>query len=159
LTGELQVWFDTSTNDSGEWRSLEAVKLNLGEPLTASKLQRFPWKRMLAIADAGSRQLGRPPDRVESDVPMMKVLRKAFGEGFARPAESPPKGRPGRKGHSDEEYRAVADGYLQLVADGVTNPATQIAEQFNCSPSTVRGWISTCREKGYLPPARRGKPG
>jgi hypothetical protein len=152
LKGELQVWFDTSTTDSGEWRSLEAVKLNLGEPLTASKLQRFPWRRMLAIAYAGSRQ-------AESDVPMMKVLRKAFGEGFARPVESPPKGRPGRKGHSDEEYRKVADAYLQLVANGVTNPATQIAEQENRSPSTVRGWISTCREKGYLPPARRGKPG
>jgi hypothetical protein len=25
--------------------------------------------------------------------------------------------------------------------------------------STVAGWVSAARKKGYLPPARRGRPG
>jgi hypothetical protein len=160
-SGQLEVWFASSTDDSGAWEHVTAVKLQLTEPLTATKLQRFPWKRMLAVADSGLRALWMPEDGAVSDA-SWQALHQAFGEEFANPAGLPPKRRPGRKGHPDEFYRAVADAYTSLVSNGVTNPTTRIAqlsEQFGYNRSTVAGWVSTARKKGYLPPGRRGRPG
>ena len=61
-SGQLQVWFEPPTYDPDAWQYVSAVKLQSAEPLTATKLQRFPWKRMLAVADSGFRALLRPDD-------------------------------------------------------------------------------------------------
>lgn len=156
--GEIRVWFGPSIDDP---QYVSAVKLELAEPLTPTKLQRFPWKRMLAVADSSLRSLERPDDDAASDA-SWEALHQAFGDEFANPFGSRHERRPGRKGHPDAFYKTVAGAYTDLVSNGVTNPTTRIAElseQYGYNRSTVAGWVSTARKKGYLPPARRGRPG
>jgi hypothetical protein len=116
---------------------------------------------MLAVADAGLRGLWRPDDPEQSEAEW-EAMRQAFGDEFVNPDRTRRNRRPGRKGHPDEFYQAVAAAYTQLVSNGVTNPTTtiaQLSERYGYNRSTVAGWVSTARKKGYLPPARRGRPG
>jgi hypothetical protein len=158
--GELQVWFANVNEGSTDWHGVSAVKLTSAEPLTPTKLQRFPWAKMLAVADAGLRQLEAVPrgQGEEADDAAWKALRRAFGDDFGNPDQQRRR-RPGRRGHPDEFYQAVAKRYVELRAQGVTDPTNRIAREKSYNRSTVAGWVSTARKKDYLPPPRRGRPG
>ena len=67
--------------------------------------------------------------------------------------------RPGRRGHSDDHYVAVAERYRQLRALGSASPTATIARERKVSRHTVAGWVSKARDRGHLPPARPGRAG
>ena len=75
------------------------------------------------------------------------------------PGQGAPKRHPGRKGHPDDFYRDVACRYLELRAQGKTNPTTLIARDDLVSRDTVSDWVKGARERGYLPPGLRGRAG
>lgn len=43
------------------------------------------------------------------------------------------------------------------TAEGVTNPTATIAAERFANHNTVAGWLRGARERGYLPPGRRGR--
>lgn len=113
-----------------------------GVPLTASVLQRFPWGKWLAAADATRR----------GD---WNSARDAFG---LEPIATDEK-RPGRKGHDLAHYQKVAKRYTELRAKGDEAPAKTMANEASYNENTVRGWIRRCRELELLPPGRPGRAG
>ncbi len=140
--------------------------------ITASQLSRLPWTRLIRMAKSErSLQLNAVvnPDKLEHDGASSTLRRlaqakasvaeelTAMGESVNRV-----KRRPGRGGHPDEFYEAIALRYSALVAEGVTNPVQVIAEEESnrkesVSRNTVSTWIKRCRERGLLP-SPGGKP-
>ena len=149
---ELAVRFD----DDG---SVIAVRLTSARPLTPSGLQRFAWKRWLTVADAfhrwASADLDDPwsPESIEVDDAM------DFAAKGRRLRRQKVVRRPGRRGHPESHYREVAQRYKELRAAGVANPTETIARERNVNRNTVAGWLRTTRQRGFLLPARPGRPG
>jgi len=117
------------------------VRITTNDGLTPTALQRFPWGRWLATADAERRG-----DEI------------ARWEALGVKLTTEPR-RPGRKGHDRAHYEAVAKQYLELRAQGVEAPAKIIARRGSYNQNTVRGWIRQCRELELLPPGRPGRAG
>ncbi len=141
----MRVWFD----QDDDYR-VRTIQLSMPGRITPTELRRFPWDRWLDRADFAIRD------------PMMRP--RVFTAGLEKDASSakaskpePAPGRPGRRGHPDEHYREVAERYRQLHAEGVTNPTATIAAERFANHNTVAGWLRGARERGYLPPGRRGR--
>jgi hypothetical protein len=150
FAGELQAWLAEPKDDSDAGRRVTSVRVTLADPLAPATLQRLPWARLLTIVDAAARAR-HATNWQEHGAIMDEAFRRAWGgEGSHR---------PGRRGHPDEFYEAVAARYLALRIAGARDPTNQIAKEANYNRSTVAGWVSTARKKGYLSPARRGRPG
>jgi hypothetical protein len=153
---QLDVFFD----ESGDGEIIE-IRLRNPNGMTPSSLQRFPWKRWVGVADAELRYVMIAEVFAELDAPRAIASRRALRAGAD--ARRAPRGdgsaRPGRRGHPDEHYRAVADRYRVLATSLVRNPTAQIATECFVARSTAAGWVATARKRGYLPPARRGRPG
>jgi hypothetical protein len=153
--GRLQVWFERADADdpSSPPSGISSVRLSLAEGLTPTVLQRFPWARMLAIADAGARAFGQQSwdlaNKILDDA--QANYDRAFSVGNRR--------RPGRRGHPEEFYKHIAARYMAHRRTGAHNPTALLAQEMNYSRSTVAGLIRTARRKGHLPPARPRRAG
>jgi hypothetical protein len=150
-TAQLDVQFDA--------RNTRAVSVTITcqDGLTPSDLQRFPWATFLAIADASNRGLHGDPNSVESW--HVSDVMRAQRQGQPLPKLPKVAKRPGRAGHPDSFYEAVAEQYRELRSRGVTNPTKTIADKRHVARDTAAGWVRVARERGYLPPARRGRAG
>jgi hypothetical protein len=147
--GSVQVWFDSSDPPR-----TSSARVTLASGLTATKLQRFPWARILRVAEAGSRAFS-PAHHSElfsdfGDDPLGRAFATEWPDVTAVPR------RPGRRGHGDDFYRRVAQVFDLARAAGVRRPDEYIANEAHCSTSTVRGWAREARKRGYL---ARGQPG
>jgi hypothetical protein len=149
--GELQVELDPQTGRA-TW-----VGLRYADGLMPTDLQRFPWSTFLALADAADRGLRTGPLSEEADNLSEALSAQLSGRRRRKPTKGAK--RPGRRGHLDSHYRAVADRYLELRSHGVTNPTATIAKERYASRNTVAGWVRGARDRGYLPPARPGRAG
>jgi hypothetical protein len=66
--------------------------------------------------------------------------------------------RPVRPPYPDTVYKTVASHYRWCVRWG--HPPAQVIAEFNDVPtSTVYGWISEARRRGFLEPGRPGRAG
>lgn len=74
-----------------------------------------------------------------------------------RPAPSGP--RRGRPPLDDKHYRKIALMYLNTMRKAPDRPIPWMAEKLGYEPSTVRGWVSEARKRGFLSPGQRGKAG
>ncbi len=153
--GQLRVWPGETVDKPA------SVRLTLNEGFTSSDLRRFPWKRWLTVADAAMRGLDDRADPATSDHLSAVLLAVARNERKIPKAPSPIKieRRPGRKGHPDAHYRRVAERYQQLYSSGVHNPTTTISKEYGQSRDTAADWVRGARDRGYLPPARKGRAG
>jgi hypothetical protein len=142
-----------------EIRQAQAVSVTLAcqDGLSPSDLQRFPWTPFLTVADATLRDFRQDPVSAPTEG-LREVLRATE---TTRPLPRLPKTakRPGRTGHPDEFYRAVAEQYQALRRHAVTNPTATIARSHGTSRNTAAGWVRVARQRGYLPPARPGRAG
>lgn len=97
------------------------------------------------IAGSGVPKVKRASDRRDADY-------------VRRSAEVPALSRP--DGPLTEEFlHRVATAYTALVAQGERAPAPRLAEQAGASVHAVRKWIYTARQRGIMPPGRRGRAG
>ncbi len=121
------------------------VSLESAKALTPSECQRFPWSKWMTAADAMCRTQGHPEP---------EALWTALGE-------PPAAKRPGRRGHGNAFYEGIARRYLELRAEGVTNPTTTIMREHGPGypRATVAGWVKQCRRRNLLPPARGNRAG
>lgn len=55
-------------------------------------------------------------------------------------------------------YRQVAEAYNSAVMEGPA-PAKALAEEAGVPVTTVHRWIREARQRGHLPPARKGRAG
>jgi hypothetical protein len=152
FVGELQAWLAPPKDDQPV--AVDSVRVTLADGLAPSVLQRLPWKRLLTIVDAAARARYMPILSKEDVAKQGRIIHEGFGRAWGDEPR-----RPGRRGHPDEFYKQVAARYLALRAEGVTDPTTTIAKEVNYNRSTVAGWVSTARQRSYLPPAKRGRPG
>ncbi len=156
--GELEVWFSSDAD-----RRPSSVRLSLPDGLTPTALARFPWSRMLAIADSAWVLHSDPSleTRRFFDNPEAKNLERAVEA--ARHGRRLPRGssesRPGRRGHPESFYSEIAQEYATLRQGGVTNPTAAIGEAHHVSRSTAAGWVSGARRRKFLPPGRPGRAG
>jgi hypothetical protein len=121
----------------------------MGEPITPTALQRFPWTRALAAADAARR--ARQINTID-----------AWRESAARSAEVTGQRVAKRRGRPDlgqAFYDTIAQRYLALRAEGCTNPNVVLAEKYFVNRNTAAGWVRKARERGLLPPGRPGRAG
>jgi hypothetical protein len=148
----MRVWYDP--DDDYRVRS---VRLSMPGRMTATELRRFPWDGWLWLAEDAIRD----PDmrRHTNSVGPRKTAVSPTTASAKSSKPGPALGRPGRRGHPDEHYREVAERYRQLRAEGVTNPTATIAAERFVNHNTVSGWLRVARQRSYLPPARRGRPG
>jgi hypothetical protein len=130
-----------------------AVGLRLERGLRATDLQRFPWATFLVIADTAQREIR--PSSTSTDG--LQAVLSAQAEH--RPLPKLNKKRPGRSGHPESFYMAVADRYRELRAAGITDPTKTLALQEGVNRATAAGWISQARAREYLGKAQPGKAG
>jgi hypothetical protein len=152
FVGELQAWLGPPESD--EPGPIQSVRVTLADGLAPGALQRLPWKRLFTIIDANARAHLMPIQSEEDIAKQGRTIHEGFGRAWGEQSR-----RPGRRGHPDDFYKRVAARYLALRAEGVTDPTNTIAKEANYNRSTVAGWVSSARRKGYLPPARPGRPG
>lgn len=165
---ELQVVLDETTGQA-RW-----VGLWHDGGLTASDLQRFPWARYLNVADSAARGLAEPafdetgqliwgPDQAKASFAWFAELDDLMSaDALDKPVKRRrPKiaKRPGRGGHPDAHYLAVAKRYRELYSKGVSSPTATIGREWKVSRDTAAGWVMSARKRGHLPPARPGRAG
>ncbi|MGO9197453.1 MAG: hypothetical protein ACLQK4_10040 [Acidimicrobiales bacterium] len=151
----LRVQFDPESDCS-----VQSVTLSMPGRMTPTAIRRFPWDWWLGSADAMAREDADWRRRVMLDAPQEVPTKAAVGAG-KRSGHGPttqPR-RPGRRGHPDSHYREVAARYVELRKAGVRNPTATIAAEKVVNRNTVAGWLRVARDRGYLPPARRGMAG
>jgi hypothetical protein len=149
FAAKLQITIDKTTGRA-TWIGLECA-----EGLRPSDLQRFPWSTTFAMADAAERGVDDPHSA--QGFYIERTMQTPAGATFPKAPRISK--RPGRKGHSDEHYVAVAERYRQLRAQGSTSPTATIAKERKVSRHTVAGWVREARDREYLPPARPGRAG
>lgn len=144
MTEEAELYVRYDRDEGGRPTRVAEVGL-VGQHLTPTELQRFPWRRWMDVADAIARSGGKDYRKVRPAVRKDKGL---------------PPARPGRAGHDRSHYERVAQRYEQLrQAGNVSNPTAKIADEWGYSRNTVAGWVRRCRELELLPPGRRGRAG
>jgi hypothetical protein len=130
------------------------------------------WKKGLRVRTSTVERDGRRivtqmhfllDDLVAEDIreaPLGRII--ALAQGAKPPAKSLPQGdiikRPIPGGENDSFYRQFADRYRQVVTE-THAPAPVLAEEYDARPDTVRRWVHTARNKGFLPPGRKGIAG
>jgi hypothetical protein len=127
--------------------AIREVRLVVPHGATPSDIRRFAWQRWLAVADAVSRW--RADDETASQAITNAGTDALRHEGALRPR------RPGRRGHTDEFYKQVAERYVALVASGTRGPRKQLAAEMHVSADTAAGWLAAARDRGYLQQPRK----
>jgi hypothetical protein len=56
--------------------------------------------------------------------------------------------------YDDDHFRAVADAYRE---SRTTHPTEDVAGRFHVTRSAAAKWVARARDKGYHPPAKRGR--
>jgi hypothetical protein len=86
-----------------------------------------------------------------------RALRASSPSPEPRPAPARPK--RGRPPLGNEHYRDVALLYLEAMRTEPRRPIEWMAVKKGHASSTVRGWVSEARKRGFLSPGQRGKGG
>jgi hypothetical protein len=73
-------------------------------------------------------------------------------------ADNSPLSAPGGR-VTDEFLRELARRYMALVERGERGPAVTLAKQAHVTVHAVRKWVYMARQRGILPPGRRGQAG
>jgi hypothetical protein len=125
------------------------VHLESAGPLRPSELSRFAWATVFAAArTARSHALTPAAGRTARNVPLAQLVGTLVA----------PSSRPGRRGYPDDFYRQYAQLAQRLRDEGHYDPARWIANEVGASYDAVRKWLATARRKGFLAPARGGRP-
>jgi hypothetical protein len=113
------------------------------------------------MAEMAERNILFPEEFEAIDAALDSFLAKAPAGGAApataRPRRRQPLVRP--DGSDPEGFsRRVAEAYGEAVAK-TSQPAKLLADEAGVPVTTVHRWVREARQRGFLPPARKGRAG
>lgn len=142
-----------------------------GDEITSTTVRAIPIGRIEAMANTpGATVRSREGDHtvkgplvalaaagLSGDVPMSELRERVPDTPEAHRSEREPLTRP--DGSNPEEFsKRVARAYSEAVVM-TSKPAKLLADEANVPVGTVHRWIREARQRGFLPPARKGKAG
>lgn len=130
---EAAVWARFSEAESGRW--VLSGLLLLGDAIKGETLRKVPVSVMENSHNLTQRQGAEDMDTIK---------------------ELPPLRR--ESGMSPESFSQLVARHYRAWAAVVPNPAAAIAAEWGIKAPTVHSWIREARLRGFLPPAREGRP-
>lgn len=121
-----------------------------GDPVTSQLLRELPTARIEAAINKRLFAMKRT-ETITGGKIVLPSGRKVSERDLLKPLGDPKK--------DSDFYEMVALQHGRLTQQGDTNPSATIAELNGIALSTAQGWITKARDRGLLPPGRRGRAG
>ncbi len=121
-----------------------------GDPITSQLLRELP----IARIEAAINKLLFAMERTETITGGKIVL--PSGHKFSERDLLKPLGDPKK---TPDFYELVALQHGRLTREGDRNPSATMAQINGVALSTAQGWVTKARDRGLLPPGRRGRAG
>lgn len=121
-----------------------------GDPITSQLLRELPTARIEAAINKRLFAMKRT-ETITGGKILLPSGRKISERDLLKPLGDPKK--------VADFYELVALQHSRLTQRGDANPSATMAEVNGIALSTAQGWVTKARERGLLPPGRRGRAG
>ncbi|GAA1440710.1 hypothetical protein [Leifsonia poae] len=121
-----------------------------GDPITSQLLRELPTARIEAAINKRLFAMKRT-ETITGGKIVLPSGRKVSERDLLKPLGDPKK--------VADFYELVALQHGRLTQQGDANPSATMAQINRVALSTAQGWITKARERGLLPPGRRGRAG
>ncbi|MGW9631505.1 hypothetical protein ACWGST_12440 [Agromyces sp. NPDC055520] len=121
-----------------------------GDPITSQLLRELPTARIEAAINKRLFAMKRT-ETITGGKIVLPSGRKVSERDLLKPLGDPKK--------VPDFYELVALQHGRLTQQGDANPSATMAEINGVALSTAQGWVTKARERGLLPPGRRGRAG
>lgn len=121
-----------------------------GDPITSQLLRELPTARIEAAINKRLFAMKRT-ETITGGKIVLPSGRKISERGLLKPLGDPKK--------DPDFYALVALQHGRLTQQGDANPSATMAQLNGVALSTAQGWVTKARERGLLPPGRRGRAG
>jgi len=121
-----------------------------GDPITSQLLRELPTARIEAAINKRLFAMKRTETRSGGRI-VLPSGHKVSERDLLKPLGDPKK--------NPDFYELVALQHGRLSREGDKNPSATMAEINGVALSTAQGWITKARDRGLLPPGRRGRAG
>ena len=121
-----------------------------GDPITSQLLRELPTARIEAAINKRLFAMKRT-ETITGGKIVLPSGHKISERDLLNPLGDPKK--------TPDFYELVALQHGQLTRKGDRNPSATMAEINGVALSTAQGWITKARDRGLLPPGRRGRAG
>lgn len=121
-----------------------------GDPITSQLLRELPTARIEAAINKRLFAMKRT-ETITGGKILLPSGRKVSERDLLKPLGDPKKVL--------DFYEMVALQHGRLSQQGDANPSATMAELNGVALSTAQGWVTKARERGLLPPGRRGRAG
>ncbi|MET4637708.1 hypothetical protein [Mycetocola sp. 2940] len=121
-----------------------------GDPITSQLLRELPTARIEAAINKRLFAMKRT-ETITGGKIVLPSGRKISERGLLKPLGDPKK--------DPDFYALVALQHGRLTQQRDANPSATMAQLNGVALSTAQGWVTKARERGLLPPGRRGRAG
>ncbi|WP_411721001.1 hypothetical protein [Mycetocola sp.] len=121
-----------------------------GDPITSQLLRELPTARIEAAINKRLFTMKRT-ETITGGKIVLPSGRKVSERDLLKPLGDPKK--------VPDFYELVALQHGRLTQQGNANPSATMAQLNGVALSTSQGWVTKARERGLLPPGRRGRAG
>jgi len=121
-----------------------------GDPITSHLLRELPTARIEAAINKRLFAMKRTLTLAGGKI-ILPSGRRVSERDLLKPLGDPKK--------TPDFYELVALQHGRLLNDGDQNPAATMSEINGVALSTAQGWVTKARDRGLLPPGRRGRVG
>ncbi|MGR0319331.1 hypothetical protein [Agromyces sp. ZXT2-3] len=121
-----------------------------GDPITSQLLRELPTARIEAAINKRLFAMKRT-ETITGGKIVLPSGRKVSERDLLKPLGDPKK--------VPDFYELVALQHGRLTQQGDANPSSTMAKVNGVALSTAQGWVTRARERGLLPPGRRGRAG
>jgi len=121
-----------------------------GDPITSQLLRELPTARIEAAINKRLFAMKRT-ETITGGKIVLPSGRKVSERDLLRPLGDPKK--------VADFYELVALQHGRLTQQGDANPSATMAQVNGVALSTAQGWVTKARDRGLLPPGRRGRAG
>ncbi|WP_022888510.1 hypothetical protein [Agromyces italicus] len=121
-----------------------------GDPITSQLLRELPTARIEAAINKRLFAMKRT-ETITGGKIVLPSGRKVSERDLLKPLGDPKK--------VPDFYELVALQHGRLTQQGDANPSATMAQVNGVALSTAQGWVTRARERGLLPPGRRGRAG
>ncbi|KRC60935.1 hypothetical protein ASE14_08235 [Agromyces sp. Root81] len=121
-----------------------------GDPVTSQLLRELPTARIEAAINKRLFAMKRT-ETITGGKIVLPSGRKVSERDLLKPLGDPKK--------DPDFYELVALQHGRLTQQGDSNPSSTMAQINGIALSTAQGWVTKARDRGLLPPGRRGRAG